>query len=99
MAIVDLSWQAQGTDRQQIGISDSTMTDKNLDTQGLACPLPILKTKKAMREMGPGATLEVLATDPGSQQDFEAFCKATGHTLLSSEVNDGVYRFVIEHKS
>jgi len=76
--------------------SDSTMADKLLDTQGLACPLPILKTKKALREMAPQQTLEVLATDPGSALDFEAFCKATGHSLLTSENNDGIFRFVIQ---
>ncbi len=78
---------------------DSIMADKLLDTQGLACPLPILKTKKALRDMAAGHTLEVLATDPGSALDFEAFCKATGHTLLTSENNDGVFRFVIQHSA
>ncbi|MCH9765344.1 MAG: sulfurtransferase TusA family protein [Alphaproteobacteria bacterium] len=73
------------------------MADQILDTQGLACPLPILKTKKAMREIAPGGTLEILATDPGATQDFEAFCKATGHTLVSSDFTNGVYRFVIQH--
>ena len=73
------------------------MADKQLDTQGLACPLPILKTKKVLRDMSAGSTLEVLSTDPGSILDFEAFCKATGHTLLKSETNDGVFRFVIQH--
>lgn len=76
------------------------MADQLLDTQGLACPLPILKAKKALRALQAGNTLEVLATDPGSQLDFEAFCKATGHKLLSSDVNEaGVFRFVIEHKA
>lgn len=73
------------------------MADKLLDTQGLACPLPVLKTKKALRDMKVGSTLEVLSTDPGSALDFEAFCTATGHTLLTSEHKDGVYRFVIQH--
>ena len=73
------------------------MADKLLDTQGLACPLPILKTKKMLRTMVAHQTLEVLATDPGSALDFEAFCKATGHTLLTSEENDSVFRFVIQH--
>ena len=73
------------------------MADKRLDTQGLACPLPILKTKKAMRDMQAGATIEILATDPGAQLDVEAFCKATGHKLLVSEKTEGVFRFVIEH--
>lgn len=75
------------------------MADHTLDTKGLACPLPILKTKKAMRGVAPGATLKVLATDPGSEQDFDAFCKATGHTLVSKGFDDGVYEFVIRHKA
>jgi len=73
------------------------MADKTLDTKGLACPLPILKTKKLLAEMPKGATLEVLATDPGSVQDFSAFCKATGNTLLEQGESDGVYRFVLQH--
>ena len=51
------------------------MPDKTLDTKGLACPLPILKTKKVLSEMAKGAKLEVLATDPGSVPDFKAFCR------------------------
>ena len=51
------------------------MPDKTLDTKGLACPLPILKTKKALSELPKGAKLEVLATDPGSLPDFTAFCE------------------------
>ena len=55
------------------------MADKTLDTKGLACPLPILKTKKVLSELPKGATLEVLATDPGSVPDFKAFCESTGN--------------------
>lgn len=74
------------------------MADTLLDTRGLACPLPVLKTKKAMRELEPGQTLEVLATDPGSVEDFSAFCKATGHSLILSEKNDdGAFRFILAH--
>jgi len=71
------------------------MADKTLDTQGLACPLPVLKAKKALGELPKGATLEVLATDPGSVEDFRAFCKTTGHVLEESGEKSGVYRFVI----
>ena len=60
------------------------MADKTLDTKGLNCPLPILKTKKAMQDVPNGGTLEVLATDPGSVADFEAFCRTTGNTLVVS---------------
>ena len=75
------------------------MPDKTLDTKGLACPLPILKTKKVLSEMAKGAKLEVLATDPGSVPDFKAFCEATGNTLVEHSEQGGVYRFVIEHSA
>ena len=75
------------------------MPDKTLDTKGLACPLPILKTKKALSELPKGAKLEVLATDPGSVPDFTAFCESTGNVLLEQNQQGGVYRFVIEHRA
>jgi tRNA 2-thiouridine synthesizing protein A len=73
------------------------MADHSLDTSGLDCPLPILKTKKRLASLKPGETLEVIATDPGSAQDFKAFCSATGHTLLESQERDGTFRFVLKH--
>ena len=57
--------------------------NKELDARGLNCPLPILRCKKGMAEVGPGEVLKVMATDPGSVKDFQAFCKQTGHVLLS----------------
>lgn len=72
------------------------MADKTLDAKGLACPLPILKAKKAIGEVKPGGTLEVLATDPGSVADFEAFCKQGRHRLVERTEAGGVYRFLIE---
>ncbi len=71
------------------------MADKILDTRGLVCPLPILKAKKAMTEVPAGGTLEILATDPGAVDDFNAFCRATGHTLVESGEMDGILRFVL----
>jgi tRNA 2-thiouridine synthesizing protein A len=59
--------------------------DKELDARGLNCPLPILRTKKALTDMLSGQVLKVLATDPGSVKDFAAFSKQTGNPLLSSE--------------
>jgi tRNA 2-thiouridine synthesizing protein A len=56
--------------------------DKELDTRGLNCPLPILKTKKALAEMQSGQTIKVFSTDPGSVRDFLAFAKQTGNELL-----------------
>lgn len=72
------------------------MADKSLDARNLICPLPVLKTRKALAGMQPGQTLEVLATDPGAVQDFKALCEATQHVLVDSSETDGVFRFVIE---
>lgn len=72
------------------------MADKLLDAKNLNCPLPILKAKKAIAEVPPGGTLEVLATDPGSVPDFKAFCEAGRHTLIESTEAGGVYRFLIQ---
>jgi len=75
------------------------MTDTTLDAKGLNCPLPILRAKIALKDVPSGGTLEVLATDPGAVADFDAFCNATGHQLLESGEDNGVYRFVIKSKS
>ena len=75
------------------------MADQVLDAKGLNCPLPILRAKKALAGMGAGQTLEILATDPGSVKDFEAFCRTTGHALVE-QGNDGkLFRFVIRKAS
>jgi tRNA 2-thiouridine synthesizing protein A len=71
------------------------MADVVLDAKGLNCPLPILKAKKALAEVPKGGTLEIMATDPGSVKDFEAFCRQTGNELVSSTKDDKVFRFVI----
>ncbi len=71
------------------------MADRSLDTTGLTCPIPILKAKKTLTEMLPGATLEVVATDPAAPKDFEAFCRASGNVLLESGEAMGTYRFLI----
>jgi len=73
------------------------MADHTLDAKGLNCPLPILKARKALKEVPPGGTLEILATDPGSVADFQAFCRQTGNELLESSNDDTVYRFLIKH--
>jgi tRNA 2-thiouridine synthesizing protein A len=72
------------------------MADQLLDAKGLNCPLPILRAKKALKEVAVGGTLEVLATDPGAVKDFEAFCRVTGNELLESQVKDGVFQFLIK---
>ena len=58
---------------------------KEIDTRGLNCPLPILKAKKALAEMGSGEILKVIATDPGSARDFQAFARQTGNDLLQQD--------------
>ena len=73
------------------------MADVILDAKGLNCPLPILKAKKALKDVPVGGTLEVLATDAGSVADFAAFCRATGNVLAESSIDGGVYRFIIRH--
>ena len=72
------------------------MADKTLDTKGLNCPMPILKTRKAVSELPVGGTIEVLADDPGSVADFEAFCVSTNNTMVERSEAAGVYRFVIQ---
>lgn len=67
---------------------------KELDARGLNCPLPILKAKKALAEMVSGQVLRVMATDPGSVRDFQAFAKQTGNTLLSHSHSEESREFV-----
>jgi tRNA 2-thiouridine synthesizing protein A len=71
------------------------MADKVLDAKGLNCPLPILKAKKALKEVPAGGTLEILATDPGSVADFQAFCRTTGNELAEHSEEGGIYKFLI----
>jgi tRNA 2-thiouridine synthesizing protein A len=59
--------------------------DKELDTRGLNCPLPILKAKKALADMASGEVLKVMATDPGSVRDFQAFARQTGNDLVQQD--------------
>ena len=67
-----------------------------LDAKGLRCPLPVLKARKAMKQLPVGATLRVLATDPGAIKDFEAFCKTTGYRLLGANQSGDLLTFDIE---
>lgn len=81
--------------RWQFASGRGHMADIHLDTTGLTCPLPILKAKKAIRRVPAGGTLEVIATDPGAVEDFETFCRVSGHILVESGETDGVFRFLI----
>ncbi|MCK9365745.1 MAG: sulfurtransferase TusA family protein [Metallibacterium scheffleri] len=74
------------------------MADQMLDAKGLNCPLPILRTKKALKDMAIGDVLTVQATDPGAVKDFEAFCRTTGNELVDSSNANGEYHFRIRRK-
>ena len=71
------------------------MADLVLDTKGLNCPLPILKTKKSLKDVPVGGTIEIFATDPAADADFQAFCRTTGHELVETGQDGEVYRFLI----
>jgi tRNA 2-thiouridine synthesizing protein A len=78
---------------------DQTLAaDREVDARGLNCPLPILRTKKVLNEMKSGQVLRILATDPASLRDFQAFAKQTGHELLQHAEHDGVFSFLLRHK-
>jgi tRNA 2-thiouridine synthesizing protein A len=70
--------------------------DKELDARGLACPMPIVKTKKTLVAMLPGQVLKVVATDSGSVSDMKAFAETTGHELLSSETSGKEFVFYLK---
>ena len=72
--------------------------DKELDAKGLSCPLPILKTKKALNDLSAGQVLKIVATDPGSVKDMQAFSRQTGHALLSSTEEDNAFVFLMRKK-
>lgn len=72
--------------------------DREVDARGLNCPLPVLRTKKALNDMQSGQVLRILATDPVSVRDFQAFCKQTGNMLLQHREDDGVFSFLLRRK-
>ncbi len=72
--------------------------DKELDARGLNCPLPILRTKKGLAELTSGQVLKIIATDPGSVKDMQAFAKQTGNELLSSAEAGGEFTFFMKKK-
>jgi tRNA 2-thiouridine synthesizing protein A len=76
----------------------SIVTDATLDAKGKNCPMPIVMTAKAVRDLASGQTLEVLATDPGSVKDFAAWSKTTGHEIVEQSADGGVFRFVLRKK-
>ena len=70
--------------------------DAELDATGLNCPLPILRAKKALASLASGQILKIIATDPGSVKDFDAFAKQTGNELIESTEDSGKYFFMIK---
>lgn len=75
-------------------MTDAIEGDVLLDATGLLCPLPVLKARRALRDVPPGGILRVLATDPGAVKDFEHFCQTTGCELVESgQQREGVFRF------
>lgn len=72
--------------------------NKELDARGLNCPLPILKAKKALAEMASGEILRVIATDPGSVRDFQAFARQTGNDLVGQSENNKEFTFFMKRK-
>ncbi|MDQ6916916.1 MAG: sulfurtransferase TusA family protein [Pseudomonadota bacterium] len=72
--------------------------DREVDARGLNCPLPVLRTKKALNDMKSGQVLRILATDPAAVRDFQAFAKQTGNALLEHGERDGAFFFLLKRK-
>ena len=72
--------------------------DYEVDATALKCPLPILRCKKSLNEIKSDQVLKIIATDPGSKKDFDAFCRQTGHELLSLQDENGVITFYIKKR-
>ena len=72
--------------------------DKELDTSGLSCPLPVLKAKKTLNDMASGQVLKIIATDPGSVKDMQSFSRQTGHSLLSSTEEGKSFIFLLKKR-
>ena len=73
----------------------NTPATQSLDARGLNCPLPILRTKKALSALSTGDTLAITSTDPGSLKDMQSFCNQTGNELVSSNANQGEFVFLV----
>ncbi|HEX2890696.1 sulfurtransferase TusA family protein [Vineibacter terrae] len=79
-------------------MADSLVADRTYDASGLLCPLPVLRANRMLRELAPGQTLKVLATDPAAEADFPAYCRQTGHTLVGTGREGAVLVFLIRKK-
>lgn len=72
--------------------------DKEFDASGMSCPMPILKTKKALSDMASGQVLKVISTDPGAKKDMQAYANQTGNALMASTEENGAYIFYLKKK-
>ena len=79
-------------------MEQTASVDREVDARGLNCPLPILRTKKALNDMKSGQVLRILATDPTAVRDFQAFAKQTGNELLQHVEQDGVFTFLLRRR-
>ena len=70
--------------------------DLTIDASGLACPLPLLKAKQGLSRLQQGGCLRLLATDPGSKRDMQAYIRLSEHALLDLKISDGVYSFILQ---
>jgi len=77
-------------------MAETMQIQQPLDCKGLLCPLPIIKLSKAIKTIQVGEVLEMLATDPGSVPDVKAFQSQTGHEIVASDQENGVYRFLVK---
>jgi tRNA 2-thiouridine synthesizing protein A len=78
-----------------VAASPNPSADRVLDCTGMACPLPVVKTSQAIKKMGPGQVLELLATDPGVEPDMQAWSRRTGNELISIDAQDGVFHVLV----
>ena len=87
----DLEWEDKD-------VVDDIKADETLDCRGLVCPMPVLKTKKAMNTMKSGQILEILGTDPGTKNDLPSFASRTGHEYMGEKEDEGFTRFYLKVK-
>jgi len=79
-------------------MSDPITFDREVDARGLNCPLPILKAKKALADLGSGQVLKIVSTDPGSLRDFQAFARQTGNQMIGQSEADKVWTFFLQRR-
>jgi tRNA 2-thiouridine synthesizing protein A len=80
-------------------MSEEIKADKTVDYKGLFCPMPIVKVSRAIKEIEVGQVLEMLADDPGSKADMQAWAKSTGHELVGMVEESGMFKFYVRRKS